>query len=233
MYQLSSGQKELNNQVAAAVSHLSRKIDEDRSLQSTLTDLLGKFRQVTFESDSEKSTSGTRDLDRSLLSPSRTKRSGEILSEFNIHRRQTINICSRDCRCKCHRRKTLAIPGLSRKFGHGYVETFGVSLLGSRCDNQSCKARFAPRININYILPSWIAMRMILIRYNASSPSGPEFLFKIARVVSWNNDGLRAIENDDLDLLKSAVANGSFTPYDIDQYGDSLLGVSDRDGSWV
>lgn len=76
-------------------------------------------------------------------------------------------------------------------------------------------------------------MRMILIRYNASAPSGPELLFKVARVVGPDNDGLRAIQGGDLDGFKLAIANGTFTPYDINEDGFSLLRVSKRDGKWV
>lgn len=233
VYQISSGQQELRIQVAAAVSHLSRKIDEDRSLQSALTNLLGQFRQATLESDSESSTTNKQELDRFLLGPRRTKRPGECLSEFHIHRHQAVNICSKGCSCKCHRRTRLAFPGLLRSFGGGHVETFGVSLLGSRCDSRYCRAPFAPRINITYILPRWIAMRMILLRYTASAPGGPELLFKAARVVSWDNDGRRAIIDGDLDLFKLAIANGNFTPYDMDEDGKALLEVSDRNGTLI
>ena len=66
---------------------------------------------------------------------------------------------------------------------------------------------------------------MILIRYSASALSGPELLFKVGRVVSWDNDGLQAIRYRDLDLFKQALANGSCTPYDIDEKGESLLEV--------
>ena len=66
---------------------------------------------------------------------------------------------------------------------------------------------------------------MILIRYNTSALSGPELLFKVGRVVSWDNDGRRAIKLGDLDLFKRAMANGSCTPYDIDEKGKSLLEV--------
>ena len=69
-------------------------------------------------------------------------------------------------------------------------------------------------------------MRMIFIRYTASSPSGPELLFKVGRVVSNDNDGRRAILDGNLHLFRLAIANGSCTPYDIDENGGSLLEVS-------
>ena len=127
--------------------------------------------------------------------------------------------------------RNLALPGLLGVFGRGYAEIFGASLLGTRCDDHLCRAPSAPYVSIIYTLPKWVAMRIILLRYNGSPLSGPEFVLRVARVVRERTAGFRAIYSGDLDAFKRAIASGDNTPYDVEDGGYwslSLLEASDK-----
>ena len=229
--QISSGQQELKDQVAAAVSELCKKIEEDRSLQSALTGLLGQFRQTTLESGSEVDTSQAQNLESSLYQSRKSRYFGGPLGEFQVHRHQTLNICPRNCRCKCHHLRTLTIPSLNGIFGRGYAEIFGTSLLGNRCDDHSCRAPTAPYVRIIYILPRWLAMRFIFLKYSASFSSGIDYNLKVARMVRLGNTGFDAVYDGDLDRLKGAIASGECSLYDVQERGAgswSLLEASDK-----
>ena len=227
--QISSGQQELKDKLATAVSELCHKIDEDRSFQSALTGL-GQFRQTTLEPGSE--FDRVQSLQSPLLQPRRSSQFGGPLGEFQVHRHQTLNTCPKDCRCKCHRVRNLALPSLFGIFGRGYAEIFGTSILGSRCDDHACRVPSAPHVRIIYTVPTWAAMRIILLRYSASFSSGPEYNLRVARVVGKQNAGFDAIVYEDfgLSFFKQAIASGDCTPYDIQDYGSgswSLLEASD------
>ena len=229
--QISIRQQELGDQVVAAVSELCKKIDEDRCLQSALTGLLGHFRQTTLESGSENNAVSAQNLEKSLVQCTKPRQFGRPLSEFRAHRHQILNICPNTCRCKCHRVHDLSLAGLLGIFGRSYAEIFGTSLVGSRCDNHSCRAPSAPRVRIIYILPRWVTMRIIFLKYSASFSNGIDYNLKVARVGRPGNDGFAAVLKDDLDRLKGAIASGECTPYDVQKTGPcswSLLEASDQ-----
>ena len=221
--QISSGQQGLKDQLAAAVSELCHKIEEDRSLQSALTGSLGQFRQTTLDSGSKVDAMPAHNLQSSLLQSRKSTYFGGPLGGFQVQRHQTLSICPKNCRCKCHRMRKLVLPGLLGIFGRGYAEIFGTSLLGSRCDDHSCRTPSAPYVRIVYTLPRWVAMRMIYLRYSVSFVSGPEFLLRVARVIRNNSVGIAVIFGD-LDRLKRAIASGDCTPYDV---------IGDERSSWT
>ncbi len=41
-----------------------------------------------------------------------------------------------------------------------------------------------------------------------------------------DNLAIRSLATDDIEMLKVAIARGDCTPYDVDEYGDTLLTVS-------
>lgn len=225
--QIASDQQELNYQVAAAVSDLSRRLDESHSAQTALAGLLGPYRQISLEPTSAETNALSQPSQYPLVEPNENLHFPRSSSEYHVQRFQTVNTCLETCKCSCHVQKTVHVPSyLSRILGRGYMDSVGLPLRGNRCNDRTCKAPTAPCIKVAYILPTWVAMRMIYLRFTGSSPGGPDISIRVPRVLSEENPCFRTICEWDTVLFRSAIARGEFSPYDIFEDGESILWVS-------
>lgn len=223
-----SEHRQLSDKILPAVALLFQRLEESPSNRAALTGSLGNVRQLTLEPASQVNQNSANFPDCTSLQMDQTASKLHLRNGLRIGKTQTLNICDTDCICKCHVRRQLNAPGiLSKVLGHGYIQTAGPSMLGTQCDTDSCKARAAPRLSVQYFLPKWLVSRMILMLFTSQPGCSPELLLRVPRVVDRrSNDAFLAIRWGDAKDLKAAIRNGSCTPYDVDQNGDTLLTVS-------
>ena len=219
MQRINSSTQQINGSLAAAFSHLASELEASRSLQTSLMGLLGPFRQASSEPDSNQ------------LLPS----AGEVVTSeqqmacqdrLSIRTIRTLNVCPPTCSCSCHVRRETSIPDNLRKFlGTGCIKTRSPALSANGCKLRSCRRTATKHVRVDYIMPTWIALRMVSFTYTCSPSHTPEFLIRFPRLVSYKNKGIYAAYYGDLERLKSLVASGECTPDDIDENGRALLRV--------
>ena len=219
VHRIESTTQELNGNLAAAISHLVEHIEASRSMQVALHGLLGPMRQSGLGSDPEASTN--------LLEEQAICRT-RMVHQDNLYVRatRTVKTCRLDCPCICHIYTYASIPqSLKRFLGWGRIETRSGSKSTSPCNDKACAGNFAQHVQIQYMMPTWLAMRMISMSFTSSPSHGPQLLFQFPRLLGKENRGLRAVKDGDLDLLKLAIGSGECRPFDIDEDGESLLEV--------
>ena len=221
-----SEQRQFSHQILAAVTVLVNRLEESPSTRAAVTGALGNIRQLTLEPVSQASDTVANIADSTTIQAGPTAAKLFSRSRVHISQVQRVNICDLNCACKCHVSRQLRAPeALSKAFGRGYVQTAGSPILGTPCDTKSCKAHAAPRISVKYILPPWLASRMILMWFTSSPPCGPELLLRFPRVIEFKNAAFEAIRSRNIEALKFAITNGDCTPCDVDESGNTLLSV--------
>lgn len=226
--EVSSGQQQLNRQLTAAVIHMIRQIEASQPVQNELMGLLGHFRQAVLAPASVTAASGYKDYQFSGEIDSRNDavKYKSIKPSLYIQALRTVNLCRRECPCKCHARRRIYVPrSIERLVGRGYVCVNDLSLIKRGCSLESCKGPTAPQVEVRYLIPTWIAMRMIYISFTSSPSHSPEFVARLPRVVESENSGLEAVFYGNIELLKSAIEKGECIPNDVDEFGLSLLQV--------
>lgn len=222
-----SEHRQLSNQILPilpALAHLVQLLEESPSTQSALAGSLGTVRQLTLESDPQANDTVAKATETETLQADQTVSKLHSQRILRVRKVQKVSICAIDCACKCHVSRRLGASGtLAKIFGRGCIQTAGSFILGIQCDTESCGALTAPRISVQYLLPQWLASRMIFVWLTSSPPCGPELLLRVPRVVSDSNAAFGAVVNLDFESLKLALTNGDCTSYDVDQYGDNLL----------
>lgn len=224
-----SEHRQLSNQILPilpALAQLVQLLEESPSTQSALAGSLGTVRQLTLESDPQANDTVAKITETETLQADQTVSKLHPQSILRVRKIQRVSICAIGCACKCHVFRRFGASGtLSKIFGRGYIQTAGSFILGTQCDTESCRALTAPRISVQYLLPQWLASRMIFVWLTSSPPCGPELLLRVPRVVSHSNAAFIAVALRDVESLKLALTNGDCTTYDVDQYGDNLLSV--------
>lgn len=221
-----SEQRQFSHQILAAVTVLVHRLEESPSTRAVLTGPLGNIRQLTLEPASQASNTVANIADSTTIQAGPTAAKLHPRSRVHISQVQRVNICDLNCACSCHARRQLGAPGiLSKVFGRGYIEIAGSPILRTRCDTELCRAHAAPRVSVRYHLPQWLASRMIFMWFTSSPPCSPEFLLRVPCVREFDNAAFEAVRRSDIKRLKSAITVGDCTPYDVDEYGDTLLSV--------
>ena len=218
--------RQLNNQILPAVNLLVELLEESAPTRAALTNSLGNVRQLTVRSSNEENDPLTKHVQDTRSQAISAVPKTQCQSMFNVTTTQTVRSCDVYCECKCHARRRLGVSGTFLKFfGHGYVEVAGFGLLGPKCDTKMCRADTTPYISVQYCLPQWLAYRMLFMWFTSSPPCGPELLLRVPRVLSDENLAIRAIYGNDVEKLKLAISRGDCTPYDVNEFGMSLLEV--------
>ena len=219
MQRINSSTQQMNGPLAAAFSHLASELEASRSMQTSLMGLLGPFRQASSGPDSNPL----------LPSAGEVVTSGQQMAcqdRLSIRTVRTLNVCPPTCSCSCHVLGRKSIPYSMRNFlGWGHIRTRGPNLDTNDCNRRSCRRTVTKHVRVDYIMPTWIALRMVSFTYTCSPSHTPEFLIRFPRLISRKNKGFIAVCHGDLEWLKSLVASGECTPDDIDENGYALLRV--------
>ena len=212
----------MNGPLATLISHLARHVEASESMQTSLMGLLGPFRQVYSKDAREAHVVSSKDV-----APSK---SFAVYQEtLHVQTPRKLKTCPSTCSCGCHMLGKTSIPyNLRYLFGRGSIKTKGPPMDTKLCNKSSCRRTASRHVYLEYILSSWIAIRMLSMLYTSSPTHSPEFLIRFPRLVSLGNDGFQAVWNGDLEQLRCLVACGECTPDDVDERGDSLLAVSER-----
>ena len=221
--------RHLTNSLArqeAAIGLLCQKIEESQSTQIELTRILGNFRHANVVSVPDK-TALMSDGD----SLAQNEHTSEMLhwtsgSKIRVQTSSRIWRCKKRCCCQCHLSGIFSVPHyMSSALGCGRIEFSQLPVVGPSCNLQSCRQKNGPFLRINYILPTWIAQRMISLWFSSAPPHGPEFVVRLARVVHYCSPVMEAIKCRRLEQLKSLMVAGLASPADVDPAGSSLLHV--------
>ena len=212
-------QREINGQFAATLTTLARKIEMSQPMQNAIAGLSGRIRETSLISTSDVTTNSERELSIYKSPPKHQ-------DEIHVRAFRTFRECQASCPCVCHDTKYAYIP---RKFtsivGGGSVLARGPSSNRERCSRSSCKRSRMQYVRICYTMPTWVATRMLYIRFTSSPSHGPEFLVRLPRYFRIDNPAFQAAWYGDLDKLKLALSSGECRPTDYDEFGVSLLSV--------
>lgn len=211
-------------QIAAAL--LRQILQEVQSTGSAVAGILDNFPHLTLESSHSNLQSGSDTAHGSFLAQTGIQ-AAYGRSSLQVQPRKTHEgpHCRSSCLCECHRTYYSSSPWLlARFFGRAWIEKKDSAGVGASHHLKSCKASDVSQIQVIYFVPTWFAMKAYVIRYTSSPLHGPEWLIKTPRLVNRSeNRGLLAIENGDLPMFRSSIANGECTPYDIYEDGHSML----------
>ena len=214
--------QQIDAPLATAISELLRTIEASPSMQTSLIGLSGPFRQVHSKEDPEAHITSSQDV-----APS--KPFATCQDHLHVQTTRKSNPCPPTCSCSCHVLGETFVPhNLRHLFGRGTIKTRGRSLDIELCNERSCRRSTSRHVQVKYILPRWIAIRMLSILYTSSPTHSPEFLIRIPRFVPFQSQGFRAVGEGDLERLKCLVASGECTPDDVDEWGDPLLFVCEK-----
>ena len=222
-----SDHRQFSNQILPAFAQLAQLLEESPSTRAALNRSLGNFRQLTLETTPQVNDTVTGSTEIQALRAGQSVSRPQHQSILRFSNVKTVRVCAKGCLCQCHTWRAIRAPRFMPKmFGRGCIWTTGSPILGSRCDTELCKAHAAPRVSIQYHLPQWLASRMILIWLTSAPPSSPELLLRVSRVIQRDNPVCKVMRMEQgIDALKSAIASGDLTPYDVNECGRSLITV--------
>lgn len=223
-YQLLHEHRQSSNQITSAITHLEQLLGGSPSARAALTGPLAKLPHLSLEpapkADSTVANRTETKVPRPSLSVSKPH------PERRFGNLQQFSPCDASCVCKCHVYRRLgALGNLSSLFGQGFIQTAACPIPKFLCDTDLCRAQAAPFVYMQYCLPKWLASRMVLIWLAPTWAPSPELLLRVPRVVERSNEAFRAIRFGGVEDLKTAITTGDCTPYDVDEYGDTLLTV--------
>ena len=139
---------------------------------------------------------------------------------------------SSGCLCSCHRsRERKRTPTvLDRFIGILFVGYVGLPHLNEQCDTTlctpSCFQRSDPGIRVVYLFPAWLLARAMIVLMKYSLASGPEFIIRVPRIVSFQASIFQYAGEGDLCGIKRLFKYGLSSPFDVDPRGTSTLMVS-------
>ena len=221
--QVHSESQEMRRMVTA-LACFTQRMEEIQSTGSAVTTFLNNFPHHTLQLSS--------DL------PSVPDSPHSSIVEMNTHPRSGVQLqlqktykvahCYPSCPCECHRTSySWSNRSLAKIAGRVFLENKGSSWFRTLRHTQSCKASAVSQTRVIYFIPTWMAMKAIRIQYTSSPLYGPEWLIRIPRLVKFSDHrAFPIISTGNLSEFKSAIARGEFTPYDIYEFGRSLLWVS-------
>lgn len=173
--------------MATALDHLPQVLEEMQSTGSAVNKLLDNFPHHTIQtsnSDFQSIPGDTHNLITRIEGNIAYARSRDHLQLQGTH---TVSRCHLNCLCRCHKTSFSWISGsLAPIFGRARLERTDPSWTQHSPHIRSCKASAVSYMQIIYFLPTWFAMKAIYIRYTSSPLHGPEWLFRIPRLVDSN-----------------------------------------------
>lgn len=130
------------------------------------------------------------------------------------------------CVCRCYQwmyRVIQVIP--ENVFGRVMISARSLPIVSRSCNHPSCKCSMTPSIHIQYHLPIWLATKMAIHAAIGSPPYTPESVIPVPRLVKSDSIGFNAVKDENVDILRSAMASRECTPYYVDEKGRSLIEV--------
>ena len=213
----------------ALLNQLCQRIEESQATQEAMMRLLGNFRQVDVDVASDYAASLSESLESRAVAPIVARPRMRSRNEFHIQNIQIHSACPVACTCNCHSPWRFYTPWkLRRLFGHGRIEGVGLPFFKGACSLPSCKGKGATSVNINYFLPTMMAARMISLWFTSSPLHAPQLLLRVPRVVRTDTAAYKAIRVGDLDAVKRCISAGDCKPWDVSDWGRSLIDV----GRW-
>jgi hypothetical protein len=139
--------------------------------------------------------------------------------------------CKQYCRCQCHLSTHVQMPAWAKGFiGSISFHGNGSVLLKRRpCDQPFCGRGGTATMQFSYYAPAWTFLRCLSFHVKAKS-SGPDssFSFRMPRVIPGNALVWSVIEFGRFSDLKRMLTQGKTSPYDVTDYGCSILYVGVR-----
>lgn len=213
-----------SNQTAATLEYLIERFEASPAMRVALTTSSGNFRHVSVEPPRKGKSLPPSNVESPVSSavtvcPPLTVNEG--ISHISAIR--SVSMCISPCGCECHLWRYRLLPPISRKmFGRGYIEFRTPPVIDRRCTSPQCKRSLGPSFRIQYILPTWIAMRMIVISATSAPVHSPEMIIQVPRVL---NDSLifLYITVGSVTTFRHALRDFKCTPYDIDDESERSI----------
>ena len=187
MRQLHLDNQKYHHHIATALDHLPQVLEEMQSTGSAVNKLLNNFPHHTVQSSELQSVPG--DTHNSITRIERSNLYARSRDHLQLQGTHAVSRCHLNCPCRCHKTRFSWISGpLAPIFGRARLERKDSLWSQDSPHIRSCKASSAVSyMQIIYFLPTWFAMKAIYFRYTSSPLHGPEWLFRIPRLVDSNN----------------------------------------------
>ena len=129
--------------------------------------------------------------------------------------------CKALCSCVCHTRSIIRSPWTLETI----IGKINVQYAGWRpaCNEYHCRRSAESWFNVVYRLPKYVMNRYISMTMQYTSLSGPEFLLRMPRMVSWSHLLWNYANNGHLLAIQKLFAEGKASPYDLNPRGSSAL----------
>jgi len=214
---------------------LCQRIEESPAIQERLTDLLGDFRCVNYGVSSNEEDTNTSPNAMSIGVVVGSDKSGFTASSNGPLQRPVVHVhalrtagegCPRFCRCTCHKTRRFQSWQLTKRWtGTLSVAYSGISALGQSCSLRSCKRASTACVRATYVLPAWLASRMVSVLLRSAPLAGPELLLRTYRLVDTNV--FYFADTGNLQALRSMFVRGEASTLDVKRRtGYSALQVS-------
>lgn len=146
----------------------------------------------------------------------RQKDSVENMSLIDIKKH-----CKAFCSCICHTRSIGRSPWILDPI----IGKLNVQFTGMRppCSEFNCSRPPEPSFKVVYQFPKYLINRYVSMMMQYGRSSGPEFLLRVPRVVSWSHLLWKYAINGDLLAIQRLFAEGKASPYDLNPRGSSAF----------
>lgn len=201
----------LENQTQVLGAMFAR-IEQSASTQERLEQHFGQFRlqqrPLTTAPFSSELAVNKYSARKSLTAPSR----GDSLRYTAI--RNIGTECPKGCRCACHKPIRLQTPWATRRWtGAMQIQCSNFSWFRNNCNIKICKRSALTSVTVQYTLPVWVAGKMVAAFYKSAPLSGPELLFKVARV--HDSDVFYYASRGDLKGIQALYSSGEASIHDV------------------
>lgn len=129
--------------------------------------------------------------------------------------------CKSLCSCVCHTRSIVKSPMVL----DAIIGKMNLQCIGRRpsCNEFQCRRSTESSFKVVYQLPKFITSRYISLVMRHGALSGPEFLLRVPRVVSWSHLLWQYAKNGNLLAIQKLFAEGKASPYDLNPQGSNVL----------
>ena len=140
-----------------------------------------------------------------------------------------LNSCSKTCPCVCHRRSRLATPSLlNHILGSLFVGYSGSPFSRGQCTMAGCRSATAgATTRVTYFFPRWFVMNAIDITILRGAFGEPSASLAIRNVRYRDHDLFKAVYLGNIGRLQEMFSSGDARPTDVDEFGHTVLTVSD------
>ena len=219
--------KEISDQLSTIVEMMTRS--QGLQKQSSSTDLVLKFASGNVNSDSGinsinqaptgQVTRETIPSGSSRLQAASTTHQSDFVEETSpVFIKEQ---CTAWCSCDCHARSMTRLPWLMETI----IGKVSLQYAGRRppCNEFHCHRSLGPPLKVFYQLPKYIMSRYIFMVMQYAPLSGPEFLLRMPRMVSWSHGLWDYVRNGDVSAVQKLFAEGKASPYDLNPGGSNAL----------